>query len=170
MQASRHSSREPACSRAFTGRSVSSVLITNEDIELCPAYKNLWYHRSQAGGVMLEGYAFISIIIMIYATLLSISPFYFVRACGVRSVLGHGALGICKSRHFASKTMETFSVRFIHILFHCCSVACERNAPCARCGQNYYLIYRWTFFFSFFVYTRFLWSILLDNLPPVPPV
>ena len=72
----------------------------NEAIDICPVYKNC--NRSQSSSQLVWGAKDlplfpISISIRYYAAL-SLHPFYFVRACGVRVVfLGRGALGSCMS-------------------------------------------------------------------------
>ena len=86
-----------------------SVLKTNEEIEICSVYKNIWWW-CDARRVCLH-------------TALSLRPFYFVHTCGVRVVFGnHRALGIWKLLQFAPNTVDLLCVSVICI----CSTRRER--------------------------------------------
>ena len=78
------------------------ALKTNEEIEICSAYKNIQPFTKQ----LTKGFC--------RYTALSLRPFYFVHTCGVRVVFGdHRALGICKSL-VCTESHGPLSLRFRH--------------------------------------------------------
>ena len=134
--ASRQSWLEPACRRVSIQLAVFTK--TNQEIEICPAYKYMQPFTEQLS------WCDVACTPPLY-TALSIRPFYFVHACGVRvAFVDHVELLAFASRQCAPRTTD-LSVRFIHshsVQFFLVNERSGRRTEAAR-GAKRLVCTRW---------------------------